>query len=153
MLTPEQQTRADTMASIRHSSELDGGRSSDAARAIQDLWIAGEIDTDELVRRTRALHGLPPQPGDSDCPAVDVDQADVDALVDHFLPEAVVDLAVSVVRQDDPQLDRLTAGLDPGDAEQVRRFGAFLKELGNDRDDADRRLAVYRKHYPEDAAE
>lgn len=81
---------------------------------------------------------------------IDVDQADVDALVDHFLPETLVDLAVSGVRQDDPQLDRLTAGLDPGDAEEVRRFSAFLKELGHDRDDNDRRLALYRKHYPED---
>jgi hypothetical protein len=150
MPTPDQAARAATIASVRHSSELEGGRSSDAARAIQDLWIAGEIDTDELGRRTRALYNLPPQPGDSDYQAdVELDQAEVEALVDHFLPEALVDLAVSIVRQDDP-LDRLIAGLDPGDAVEVRRYKAFLTELGDRREDRDRTLALYRKHYPEE---
>lgn len=41
---------------IRHSTELEGGRSNDAARAIQDRWVQGEIDEDELVQLTLELH-------------------------------------------------------------------------------------------------
>lgn len=101
--TPEQQARAATIASIRHSSALDGGRSSEAARALQDLWVIGEFDTDELVRRTQALYGLPPQPGDSHYPADagDTDDEIVARLVDAFLPEALLDLAIATGRQDD----------------------------------------------------
>ncbi|MET7284178.1 hypothetical protein ABZS29_38450 [Kribbella sp. NPDC005582] len=48
-------------------------------------------------------------------------------------------------------LEALIKTLTPGDAEEVRRFGAFLQELGPDRADRERKLAIYRKHYPEDA--
>jgi hypothetical protein len=114
-MTPEQQARAATMASIRHSSELEGGRGSDAGRALQELWIMGDIDADELCRRTQALYGLPPQPGDA-----------------HY-----------------SKLDQLTADLGPGDAEQVRRFGAFLGKIGPEHDD-NQRLAAYRTYWPDD---
>lgn len=103
MTTPEQEARAATIASIRHSSTLEGGQSTPAAQAIQDLWVAGEIDADELVRRTQALYGLPPQPGDSHYPAGDVDPDDeiVTRLVDAYLPEALIDLAIATTRQHD----------------------------------------------------
>ncbi|WP_446719776.1 antitoxin VbhA family protein [Isoptericola sp. F-RaC21] len=54
----ERTRRTADVARVRHSTELEGGRSSDAARALQDAYARGEIDGDELVRRTRALHGL-----------------------------------------------------------------------------------------------
>ncbi|HEY3514523.1 MAG TPA: antitoxin VbhA family protein [Kribbella sp.] len=54
----EQAQRAAQVASVRHSSALEGGRSTDAARALQDQYVAGEISIEELVERTRALHGL-----------------------------------------------------------------------------------------------
>lgn len=40
----------------RHSSALEGGRSSDAAHAAQDRWVAGEITYDELGDLVRELH-------------------------------------------------------------------------------------------------
>lgn len=43
---------------IRHSTEMEGGRSSDAAREIQDRWDRGEINADELVQLTKELHQL-----------------------------------------------------------------------------------------------
>ncbi|MFJ2301026.1 antitoxin VbhA family protein [Oerskovia paurometabola] len=50
----ERAQRARDAARIRHSTELEGGRSDDAARAIQDMYVRGEIDGDELIRRTKA---------------------------------------------------------------------------------------------------
>jgi hypothetical protein len=46
------------VAFARHSTELEGRRSSHAARTLQDAYIAGELDEDELVERTKALHGI-----------------------------------------------------------------------------------------------
>ena len=54
----ERAQRAADAARVRASTELEGGRSSDAARAIQDAYVRGEIDGDELVRRTKALHEI-----------------------------------------------------------------------------------------------
>ena len=51
----ERARRADDAARIRHSTELEGGRTSDVARAIQDKYVRGEIDAEELVRQTIAL--------------------------------------------------------------------------------------------------
>jgi hypothetical protein len=42
----------------RHSSELEGSRSTDATRADQGAYVRGEIDVDELGQRVRARHGL-----------------------------------------------------------------------------------------------
>lgn len=55
----ERARRADDAARIRHSTELEGGRTDDAARAIQDQYVRGEIDSEELVRRTKAYLNLP----------------------------------------------------------------------------------------------
>lgn len=57
----ERAQRAADAARVRHSTELEGGRSSDAARAIQEAYVRGEIDADELVRRTKALHAITDQ--------------------------------------------------------------------------------------------
>lgn len=54
----EVSSRAATVASARHSPELEGRRSSAAARALQDAYIAGELDADELVARSKTLHGI-----------------------------------------------------------------------------------------------
>jgi uncharacterized membrane protein len=50
--------RAAQVAAVRHSTALEGGRSTDAARALQDQYAAGEITLEELGERTRALYGL-----------------------------------------------------------------------------------------------
>lgn len=56
-LTTEQiEERRWSIEQVRHSTELEGGRSNDAARSIQDRWVRGEIDDDELVRLTQELH-------------------------------------------------------------------------------------------------
>ncbi len=55
MSDEERARRADDAARIRHSTELEGGRTSEAARAIQDQYVRGEIDAQELMRRTFAL--------------------------------------------------------------------------------------------------
>lgn len=39
----------------RHSTELEGGRSSDEARAIQDRWADGEISLEEYGAQVAAL--------------------------------------------------------------------------------------------------
>ena len=51
----ERAQRAEDAQRIRHSTELEGGRTSDAARAIQDKYVRGEIDAEELMRQTIAL--------------------------------------------------------------------------------------------------
>ena len=57
-ITPEERARraADALR-IWHSTEMEGGRTSEAARAIQDLYVRGKIDEAELMRRTVALDG------------------------------------------------------------------------------------------------
>jgi hypothetical protein len=50
----ERAQRAADAQRIRHSTELEGGRTDDAARAIQDMYVRGEIDGEELIRRTKA---------------------------------------------------------------------------------------------------
>jgi uncharacterized membrane protein len=47
------------MMRARKSTELEGGRSSEAARAIQDRYVRGEITSDEMVRLTKELFGAP----------------------------------------------------------------------------------------------
>ena len=42
----------------RISSELEGGRSTDATRADQDAYVRGEIDISQLSERVRARYGL-----------------------------------------------------------------------------------------------
>lgn len=42
----------------RHSSELEGSRSTDATRADQDAYVRGEIDVDQLGQRVSARYGL-----------------------------------------------------------------------------------------------
>jgi len=41
-----------------HSGEMEGLHVSPEARADAEEWIAGRIDVDELVARTRARYGL-----------------------------------------------------------------------------------------------
>lgn len=53
----EQQRRAEAAREIRHSTELEGGRSSDEARADQDAYVRGEISIDELIARAKAHAG------------------------------------------------------------------------------------------------
>lgn len=55
---PEAPATAAAVAFARHSTELEGRTSSEAARTIQAAYIAGELDEDELVERTKALHGI-----------------------------------------------------------------------------------------------
>ncbi|XVX18677.1 hypothetical protein ACQP1U_09925 [Actinomycetota bacterium] len=48
----ERAERRRRIEEARHSSELEGTRSDDAARAIQDDWAEGRITTDEMIERT-----------------------------------------------------------------------------------------------------
>ncbi|MHA7304229.1 antitoxin VbhA family protein [Arthrobacter sp. TMN-49] len=58
-LTPAQVVeRQSALADIRHSTEMEGGRSSDQARALQGRWARGEIDADEMVELTKEIHQL-----------------------------------------------------------------------------------------------
>jgi uncharacterized membrane protein len=58
-IPPEERGRREADAlRIRHSTEMEGGRTSEAARAIQDMYVRGEIDEAELMRRTVALDGV-----------------------------------------------------------------------------------------------
>jgi hypothetical protein len=41
---------------VRHSTALEGGRSSDEVHAAQDRWAAGEITYDELGAIVLRLH-------------------------------------------------------------------------------------------------
>ncbi|MGC1209132.1 MAG: antitoxin VbhA family protein [Ornithinimicrobium sp.] len=54
----EQVRRAEAFRQARHSTEMEGGRTSDDARADQDEFAAGVITEDELHRRIKARHGL-----------------------------------------------------------------------------------------------
>lgn len=54
----EQQRRAEAFRQARHSTEMEGGRTSDDARSDQDEFAAGVITEDELHRRIKARHGL-----------------------------------------------------------------------------------------------
>ncbi|GAA2842539.1 antitoxin VbhA family protein [Kribbella solani] len=89
--------RATAVASVRHSTELEGGRSTDAARALQDQWIDGRIDVDELGRRTRALHELPTGKTAGD----DADERVVEELVQAFLPDVLIDTAAATLNTPD----------------------------------------------------
>jgi Antitoxin VbhA len=50
----EQARRLEAVRQIRHSTQMEGGRSSDEARADQDAYARGEISSDELIARTKA---------------------------------------------------------------------------------------------------
>lgn len=109
-MTSEQQSstreeRAAAVAEARHSTEMEGGRSGPAARELQDRYVNGEFDVDELGRRTRVLYGLEPgREEDQQAEAVSaVDDSDreADELGQHFLPDALIDSAVATLNPKD----------------------------------------------------
>lgn len=51
--------RFDDARRIRHSTEMEGGRTPDPARRDQDAYARGEIDEAEMVRRFRELYDIP----------------------------------------------------------------------------------------------
>ena len=53
----EQDRRAEEARQIRHSTAMEGGKSSAADRADQDAYVRGEITIDELVERAKAQYG------------------------------------------------------------------------------------------------
>ncbi|WP_454778713.1 antitoxin VbhA family protein [Georgenia muralis] len=57
-ISPEEQARREQyVAEVRHSTEMEGGRSDDASRDLQDRWARGEITLEELGERTRTRWG------------------------------------------------------------------------------------------------
>jgi|BarGraIncu00222A_1022003.scaffolds.fasta_scaffold125479_1 Antitoxin VbhA len=56
MTAAEQARRLEAVRHIRHSTEMEGGWSSDEARADQDVYVCGEISIDELIVCTKARH-------------------------------------------------------------------------------------------------
>lgn len=52
------EARADVVEAAIHSGEIEGLTVSDATRADADSYIAGRIDSNELVNRVRARYGL-----------------------------------------------------------------------------------------------
>lgn len=51
----DEDARRRVVDQARHSTELEGGRTDPAARALQERYVAGEISADELVEQTRRL--------------------------------------------------------------------------------------------------
>ncbi len=54
--------RRAVIASARHSSEMEGGRTTPAARAVQDAWVRGELSLEEFrdrVVRNVTVDGRP----------------------------------------------------------------------------------------------
>jgi len=62
MTTPiaqaERQARLRAVEEAALSSEMENLRATPEYRADAEAYVAGEFDVDELVRRTRARHGL-----------------------------------------------------------------------------------------------
>lgn len=56
-MTPEV-ARQQVIDDARRTSELEGGRSTDATRADQDAYVRGEIDINQLGDRVRSRYGL-----------------------------------------------------------------------------------------------
>jgi hypothetical protein len=54
----ERAKRERAIRSARHTSELEGSRSTPATRADQDAYVRGEIDIKQLGARVRARYGL-----------------------------------------------------------------------------------------------
>lgn len=52
------EARAEFVEAAIHNGEIDGLTVSDATRADADSYIAGRIDSNELVDRVRARYGL-----------------------------------------------------------------------------------------------
>jgi len=52
------EVRAQYVGATIHSGELEGLTVSDATLADADSYIAGDIDSDELVDRVRARYGV-----------------------------------------------------------------------------------------------
>ncbi|MHA7306054.1 antitoxin VbhA family protein [Arthrobacter sp. TMN-49] len=50
--------RQAALVDIRHSTEMEGGRSSDQARALQDRWALGEISEEEMLQEIKNLYQL-----------------------------------------------------------------------------------------------
>lgn len=64
-ITPEEsRRRAEDVARIAHSTEMEGGRIPDEARADLEEFVAGRIDEAEMIRRGRARFGLDGDAGD-----------------------------------------------------------------------------------------
>ncbi len=64
-ITPEEsRRRADDVARIAHSTEMEGGHVPAEALADLDEYVAGRIEEDELIRRGRARFGLAEGAGD-----------------------------------------------------------------------------------------
>lgn len=55
----ERELRARVVADAAHSSAMEGLTAGPEYRADADAYAAGELDVDELGRRTRARWGLP----------------------------------------------------------------------------------------------
>ncbi|MHB1210795.1 MAG: antitoxin VbhA family protein [Candidatus Nanopelagicales bacterium] len=55
---PAEVSRQRAIDDARRTSELEGGRSTDATRADQDAYVRGEIDIEQLGERVRSRYGL-----------------------------------------------------------------------------------------------
>ena len=49
----ERARRRHSVDKARHSTEMEGGRSSDAIREAQEAYVRGEIEIDELIERSQ----------------------------------------------------------------------------------------------------
>lgn len=54
----EQEQRAEALRQFRHSTEMEGGRLSDAVERDLAEFVRGVVDEAELRRRVRERHGL-----------------------------------------------------------------------------------------------
>ena len=49
----ERQRRREVVDAARHSSEMEGGRSSDEFREVQEAYVRGEIDVEDVIAAAR----------------------------------------------------------------------------------------------------
>lgn len=54
----EQERRSEELRQFRHSTEMEGGRLSDAVEHDLAQFVRGDVDEAELRRRVRERHGL-----------------------------------------------------------------------------------------------
>ena len=45
----EKQRRREAVDNVRHSREMEGGRSTDAFREVQEAYVRGKVDIDAVI--------------------------------------------------------------------------------------------------------
>lgn len=54
----EMERRGEALRQFRHSTEMEGGRLSEAVESDLSEYVRGEVDEETMLRRVRERHGL-----------------------------------------------------------------------------------------------